>query len=71
MDVGAVNSHFSVYGAIFGIVTTNQTINQLGDPSASQLWTSEKAVFCNSYIMVSMISYEINNERLKASLFMF
>ena len=41
---GAVNSHFSVYLAIFSMVT----IQQLGDPSANLLVTSQKAVFCNN-----------------------
>ena len=41
---GAVNSHFSVYLAIFSMVT----IQQLGDPSANLLVTSRKAVFCNN-----------------------
>ena len=47
--MGAVNSYFSVYSAIFGMVTNNnnQPTNQTGDPSASLLSTSEKAVFCN------------------------
>ena len=43
---GAVNSHFPVYMAIFGKVTTERTTKQPGDPSASLLLTSEKAVFC-------------------------
>ena len=30
------------------MVTNNRTNNQLGDPRASLLLTSEKAVFCNS-----------------------
>ena len=42
----AVNNHFSVHLAIFGTVTTKRTTKQLGDPSASLLLTSEKAVFC-------------------------
>ena len=37
----AVNSHFPVYWAIFGMVTNKQ----LGDPSASLLLTNEKVVF--------------------------
>ena len=44
---GAVNSYFSVYSAIFGMVTNNN--NQPGDPRASLLLTSEKAVFCNFF----------------------
>ena len=46
MDVGAVNSHFSVYLATFGMVSPN--INkQPGDPKATLLLTNEKAVFYN------------------------
>ena len=45
----AVDSHFSVYLAIFGMVTTNkQTNKQPGDPSKSLLLTGETAAFCNS-----------------------
>ena len=43
----AVNSYFSVYSAIFGMVTNDRTNKQPGDPSASLLLTSKKAVFCN------------------------
>ena len=35
-----------MYWAIFGMVISNQTNEQPGDPSASLLLTSEKAVFC-------------------------
>ena len=44
---GAINSHFSVYLAIFGMVSPNQPNKQPGDPKASLLLTSEKALFCN------------------------
>ena len=44
----AVNSYFSVYSAIFGMVTNNQP----GDPRASLLLTSEKAVFCKNLFCV-------------------
>ena len=44
----AVNNHFSVYWAIFGMVTSNKRLNnQPGDLCANLLLTSEKAVFCN------------------------
>ena len=38
--LGGVNSYFSVYSSIFGIVTNDRTTNQPGDPSASPLLTS-------------------------------
>ena len=47
MDVitgGQSTTIFYEYYAFFAMVTTTQ----LGDPSASLLSTSEKAVFCNS-----------------------
>ena len=37
----AVNSYFSVYSAIFGMVTNNQPNEQPGDPSASLLLTRQ------------------------------
>ena len=43
---GAIQSHFHVNEAIFGMVTNKQPNIQLDDPSASLLLTSEKAVFC-------------------------
>ena len=42
---GAVNNYFPVYWTIFGMVTCEQPNGQPGDPSASLLWTDEKAVF--------------------------
>ena len=45
---GAIQSHFHVNEAIFGMVTNKQPNIQLDDPSASLLLTSEKAVFCNT-----------------------
>ena len=43
---GAVNNHFSVYEAIFGMVTKDHPTKQLGELRASLLLTSEKPVFC-------------------------
>ena len=45
---GAVNSHFPVYWAIFGMVTNKQP----GNSSASLLLTSEKVVFCKNHLKV-------------------
>ena len=42
---GAVNNHFPVYWAIFGVVTPNRTNQQLDDSRAILL--CEKTVFCN------------------------
>ena len=47
LTYGAVNNHFPVYLAIFGMVTNKQPNEQLGDPSASLLLTREEEVFCN------------------------
>ena len=48
---GAVNSHFfCVFGHFWHPDT--RTTNQLGDPSASLLSSSEKAVSCNSRLDV-------------------
>ena len=44
---GAVNNHFTVYWAIFGMVKNKHPNTQLVDPRASGLLTSENAVFCN------------------------
>ena len=41
----AVNNHFPVYEAIFGMVTPEQP----GDPRASLLLAIEKAVFLQNY----------------------
>ena len=47
-----MNSHFLVYWAIFDLVASNE---QPGDPSASLLSTSEKAVFCNMMVVIVMM----------------
>ena len=54
----AVNNHFPEYWAIFGMVTNKQTNDQPGDPRASLLLTSEKAVFCNSKDRFSHLRFE-------------
>ena len=41
---GAVNNHFPVYWAIFGMVTNERTNNQV---ILEQVDQNEKAVFCN------------------------
>ena len=47
---GAVNNHFPVIWLFLSWWQTNkQTNDQIGDPSASVLSTSEKAVFCKIY----------------------
>ena len=43
---GHFNNDFPVNQAFFGMLTTKRTTKQPGDPSASLLLTSEKAVFC-------------------------
>ena len=52
---GPVTNHFPVYWAIFGMVTTERTNEQPGDPSASLLLTSEKAVFCKNCPVIACI----------------
>ena len=37
---------------VFGKVTTEEPIEQLGDPSASLLLTRERAVLCNTDIVI-------------------
>ena len=63
---GAVNNHFTVYWAIFGMVTNKHQNTQPVDPRASELLTSEKAVFCNEapqkrYFHKTWIHWQPNN----------
>ena len=53
---GAIQSHFHVNEAIFGMVTNKQPNIQLDDPSASLLLTSENAVFCNKSALIVCVA---------------
>ena len=57
----AVYSHFSVYLAIFGMMTLKQSNkqknNQPGDHRASLLLISEKAVCCNIHALIHWFFY--------------
>ena len=53
---GAINNHFTVYWAIFGMVTNKHPNTEPVDPRASELLTSEKAVFCNGVFSVVLCS---------------
>ena len=46
------SKRFPVYWATFGMVTSERTNKQLGDPRASLLLTSEKAVCCNIHALI-------------------
>ena len=51
-----------MYSAIFGMVTNKQTNEQPGDPSASLLLTSEKAVFSNLLdLFISLASRKLRH----------
>ena len=62
--LGGVNSYFSVYSPIFGMVKNNQPTNQPGDPSASLLLTSVRrqsfakiASFCRKMLDTTLLSF--------------